>query len=86
MPWRGLSKPPAEPVVKPYGCDFTKQEYSIFPSDFDEKTYCSAGYGRPHPVREGDIFELGGITLEVIELPGHTTGSIALLYREKKIL
>ena len=22
MPWRGLSRPPAEPVVKPYGCDF----------------------------------------------------------------
>lgn len=65
---------------------FTKQEYSILPSDFDEETYCSAGYGRLHPVREGDIFELGGITLEVIELPGHTTGSIALLYREKKIL
>ena len=23
MPWRGLSRPPAEPVVKPYGCDFS---------------------------------------------------------------
>ncbi|KAI4449683.1 hypothetical protein C823_004212 [Eubacterium plexicaudatum ASF492] len=22
MPRRGSSKPPAEPVVKPYGCDF----------------------------------------------------------------
>lgn len=64
----------------------TKQEYSILPSDFSEEAYCSAGCGRLCPVREGDVFELGGITLEVIELPGHTTGSIALLYREKKIL
>ncbi len=65
---------------------FTKQEHSILPSDFDEETYCSAGYGKLCPLREGDVFELGGITLEVIELPGHTTGSIALLYREKKFL
>ena len=26
MPWRGLSRPPAEPVVKPYGCDL---QYSL---------------------------------------------------------
>ena len=25
MPRRGSSKPPAEPVVKPYGCDWRKQ-------------------------------------------------------------
>lgn len=65
---------------------FTNQEYSILPSDFDEEACCSAGYGRLHPVREGDVFEPGGIIPEVIELPGHTTRSIALLYREKKIL
>lgn len=64
----------------------TKQEYSILPGDFDEEAYCSAGYGKLCPVREGDVFALGGITLEVIELPGHTRGSIALYYREKKLL
>lgn len=26
MPRRGSSKPPAEPVVKPYGCDFAVEE------------------------------------------------------------
>lgn len=26
MPRRGSSKPPAEPVVKPYGCDWTHVE------------------------------------------------------------
>jgi len=65
---------------------FTNQEFSILPIDFNEEEYVNAGYGNLQPAREGDIFELGGITLEVIELPGHTTGSIALLYKEKGIL
>lgn len=37
-------------------------------------------------VREGDSFDLGGRTLEVIEVPGHTPGSIALLDRENRLL
>lgn len=35
------------------------------------------------PVKEGDFFDLGGICLKVIEIPGHTAGSIAL-YEENK--
>ena len=31
------------------------------------------------------MFDLGGITLEVVEVPGHTHGSIGLLYKEEKI-
>ena len=37
-------------------------------------------------VREGDVFDLGGRTLEVFELPGHTPGGILLLLREDRIL
>ncbi|MFH1398160.1 MAG: MBL fold metallo-hydrolase [Candidatus Omnitrophota bacterium] len=33
-------------------------------------------------VRENDIISLGGIKLEVIHLPGHTPGGIALLLKE----
>ena len=29
MPRRGSSKPPAEPVVKPYGCDFIYKALAI---------------------------------------------------------
>ena len=38
------------------------------------------------PVREGDALDLGGRRLEVIHLPGHTPGSIALLDRENRVL
>ncbi|SMC68929.1 MBL fold metallo-hydrolase [Papillibacter cinnamivorans] len=37
-------------------------------------------------VWDGDIIDLGGRTLEVLYLPGHTPGNIALLDRENRIL
>lgn len=40
----------------------------------------SAGaYAKTVPVREGDIIDLGGRPLEIIDNPGHTPGSIAIL-------
>lgn len=44
------------------------------------------GPGEIVPVREGDVLELGGRALEIIELPGHTPGSIALLDRSRRVL
>ena len=38
------------------------------------------------PVWEGDIFDLGHRKFEVILIPGHTPGSIALLDRANKVL
>lgn len=38
------------------------------------------------PVEEGRVFDLGGRTLQVVELPGHTKGSIGLLCPEEKLL
>ncbi len=35
---------------------------------------------------DGDMFDLGGIMLEAIALPGHTPGCICLLSREDRIL
>jgi len=42
--------------------------------------------GRILPIREGDVLDLGGRELEVIHLPGHTPGSIALLDRSRRVL
>ncbi len=36
------------------------------------------------PLSDGQIFDLGGITLEAIHVPGHTPGSVCVLFREEK--
>lgn len=38
------------------------------------------------PLWNGEIIDLGGRTFEVIHIPGHTCGSIALLDRENRVL
>ena len=38
------------------------------------------------PVREGDVFDLGGTTLEAFACPGHTRGNLVYLDREHRIL
>lgn len=37
-------------------------------------------------IADGEVFDLGGTTLEVIEIPGHTRGAVAYLLREQQIL
>lgn len=39
-----------------------------------------------HPLWEGDMIDLGGCRFEVVLIPGHTPGSIALLEPERRIL
>lgn len=36
-------------------------------------------------VEEGHTFDLGGMIAEVVEIPGHTPGSIGLLVKEKRL-
>lgn len=38
------------------------------------------------PLYEGDVLDIGTFRLEVILIPGHTPGSIALLEREKRFI
>ena len=56
------------------------------PLDFDMEQYLSLGTGALQPVGEGDVFDLGGVTLRVLELPGHTAGSIGLYCPERRLL
>ncbi len=39
-----------------------------------------------HPVKEGDIIDLGGITCQVYEVPGHTRDSLAYYFPQIKLL
>ena len=38
------------------------------------------------PVHDGDVFDLGGLHLQAVHLPGHTRGGILLILREERIL
>lgn len=61
------------------------EEFYMHPAE--EENYRRGGRtGRIVPVREGDVLDLGGRTLEIIHLPGHTPGSIALLDAEARVL
>ncbi len=60
---------------------------SFYMSPAEEENYrAHGGSGRLLPVREGDVIDLGGRTLRVIDIPGHTPGSIALLDEDARVL
>ena len=60
---------------------------SFFMHPDEEENFRRGGRsGEILPVREGDLIDLGERTLEVIHLPGHTPGSIALLDRSRRVL
>lgn len=44
------------------------------------------GRGKLLPVREGDIIDLGDRPLRIIDIPGHTPGSIAILDEKNRVL
>ena len=56
------------------------------PADFDEQEYLSRGTGALLPCRDGDIFDLGGLTLRALAVPGHSVGSRAYYLEEKRFL
>ena len=58
---------------------------NILPQDFDEDVFYHSGTGHLVPLADGQRFDLGGIILKVIHVPGHTKGSIGLMDEGKKI-
>ena len=59
----------------------------IYMSPAEEENYRhNGGKGTIIPVKEGDIIDLGNRPLEVIDIPGHTPGSVALLDINNRIL
>ncbi len=64
----------------------TGELYNALPEDFDEGAYLGRDAGNLWAVKDGDAFELGGATMEIVETPGHTKGGISIFYREKNLL
>ena len=69
------------------GCNHQFEPILMHPAEFDR--YTNGGKRAAEgliPLWEGDRIAVGDYTLEVILIPGHTPGSIALLEREKRFL
>lgn len=51
-------------------------------------SFSAASYdlNRFSPLKPGTVFDLGGKTVEVLHLPGHTPGCVGLLCREDRLL
>ncbi len=52
----------------------------------EEKDYVPQKTDAYLPLKNGQVFDLGGITLECIQVKGHTQGMTAVLIKEPKIL
>ena len=60
---------------------------SFYMHPAEEPVYRRSGKpGTVLPVLDGDVIDLGGRELEIIHLPGHTPGSIAVLDRNSRVL
>jgi glyoxylase-like metal-dependent hydrolase (beta-lactamase superfamily II) len=68
------------------GCNRLFETAYMHPSEFD-RYHQGIGYDAPvEPLWEGARIDVGGRRFEVILIPGHTPGSIALLDAENKVL
>ena len=59
----------------------------VYMSPREENNYRNAGgQNRIIPVKEGDVIDLGDRPLKIIDIPGHTPGSIAILDEKNRVL
>lgn len=81
---------PEDDFLLPVSLSYERRMDDVFGrGDFDPalKEYCEQHIVMPEkleykPLADGDVFDLGGKTLEVVAMPGHTRGSVAFVDRE----
>jgi len=75
----------AAATYRPYILEGLAEDGQVLPIGFDSDYYINAGVGNLKNLEIGQIFDLGGMTVEVIAAEGHTAGSIGLLVREHRV-
>lgn len=62
--------------LKQFGeCYAGEKDFSMLPAEITKK-----------PLKDGDKIDIGNFVFEIIEIPGHTEGSIVLFERNKKFM
>ncbi len=74
-----------ETYMNPKDFDMAKMFFAD-PEYIEEVEKLGGKIPEPKPIKGGDKIDLGGKTLEVYDIPGHTPGGIVLLLKEDRIL
>lgn len=62
------------------------KKLNALPEDFNQEKYLNESIGNLKFLNIGDVFDLGNLKLEVINMNGHTKGSIGLYIKKWKLL
>lgn len=66
--------------------DFVSASNPKLAKEFDESQVAITYPREFKELSDGDLFDLGGVTLEIITCPGHTMGSVVILIKEYRML
>ena len=66
-------------ISKPYDVSYFKDSPNEIVKKYAEQNFLIPPAKEIVPLKDGDVFDLGEITAEVIHCPGHSPGSICLL-------
>lgn len=62
------------------------KKINALPEDFDEERYLNQNEGNLEFINYGDVFNLGNLEVKVINMNGHTKGSIGLYIEKWKLM